>query len=73
MLAAVLGDKAWWAMVVVPCYSAWLGWVVVKGGMPGMPGMPGMGTGRQDDGGGEGQSKRQGKMEKRGGQRMNYR
>ncbi|KAK2791762.1 hypothetical protein FQN51_002126 [Onygenales sp. PD_10] len=71
----VFGDRAWWLWVAVPGYSAWLAWGVVmgvrKGGLPGMPGMPGMGAGGEE-GVVEAESKRQKKMEKRGG-KVRYR
>ncbi|KAK2797935.1 hypothetical protein FQN50_009031 [Emmonsiellopsis sp. PD_5] len=73
----VFGDRAWWLWVVVPGYSAWLVWGVVrgvrKGGLPGMPAMGGMGGAEgEGEGGMEAESKRQKKMEKRGG-KVRYR
>lgn len=69
--AAVFGDRAWWGWTIVPLYSGWVAWGAVKGVKQGM----GMGAGAA---GGEGQtqqgqSKRQEKMEKRGGQKVKYR
>ncbi|SMQ49351.1 unnamed protein product [Zymoseptoria tritici ST99CH_1A5] len=70
LLATLAGDWAWWAMLVVPAYSAWLAY----GTYSGMRGMMGGGAQQQEAAGGAaGQSKRQAKMEKRGGQRMQYR
>ncbi|KAK5170301.1 uncharacterized protein LTR77_004888 [Saxophila tyrrhenica] len=72
VLVAVIGDRGWWAWVVVPGYSVWLAYgtlMGVKGGMGGLMG----GAGAGDEEGKEGQSKRQAKMEKRGGQKTVYR
>lgn len=69
VLAAVAGDWAWWGMLVVPAYSAWALWGVYKG-------FRGGGAGYQDAAGVPqpgAQSKRQAKMEKRGGQKVAYR
>jgi hypothetical protein len=66
VLAAVLGDGAWWCMVVVPAYSAYALWNVytgMRGGFTDAAGAPQP----------EAQSKRQAKMEKRGGQKMQFR
>jgi hypothetical protein len=66
VLAAVLGDGAWWCMVVVPAYSAYALWNVytgMRGGFTDAAGVPQP----------EAQSKRQAKMEKRGGQKMQFR
>lgn len=74
VLVMLFGDRAWWLYVVVPGYSVYLAATTV-GGLRGM--MSGMGAA-----GGEGEvqgsnsgsgSKRQAKMEKRGGQRAAYR
>ena len=67
-LVTVLGDRAWWAMLVVPLYSAWLAFSTYSGVRQGLGGF-----GAADGGGGgqEGQSKRQAKLEKRG-QRVQY-
>lgn len=74
--AAVLGDRAWWAWAAVPIYAVYLGWTTyagVRGGMGGLMGGAGAGAGAKGDGeAGEG-SKRQKKLEKRGGQRVQYR
>jgi hypothetical protein len=70
ILATLVGDWVWWAMLVVPAYSAWLVW----GTYSGMRGMMGGGAQPQEAAGPAAQSKRQAKMEKRGGQqRMQYR
>lgn len=71
VLATLAGDWAWWAMLVVPLYSAWLAWGVFSGAR----GMMGGGAAQQQDpaAAASGQSKRQAKMEKRGGQKVAYR
>ena len=71
VVAAVLGDWAWWLYAVVPLYSAWLAFSTYTGVRQGMGGMMGGGSGGGDGSGG--QSKRQAKMEKRGGQKVAYR
>lgn len=75
-LAAVclFGDRAWWLWIVVPLYSVWLAYTTfmgVKSGFGGMGGGDGDGSSQAAATGGE--SKRQKKLEKRGGQRMQYR
>ncbi|KAL9622850.1 MAG: hypothetical protein Q9160_002776 [Pyrenula sp. 1 TL-2023] len=62
-LACLLGDWAWWLYAVVPLYSAWLAWTTLGGIRNGLGGM--QGDDMED-------SKRQKKMEKRGGQRVVY-
>jgi hypothetical protein len=68
VLVAVAGDWAWWAYAAVPGYSAWLAFATYSGMRQGMAGMGG-----SAEGAGGGTSKRQAKMEKRGGQRVQYR
>ncbi|OJD18350.1 hypothetical protein AJ78_01594 [Emergomyces pasteurianus Ep9510] len=70
----IFGDRAWWLWVMVPLYSGWSVYSTfmgLKGGMAGLGGGMGEGAG----GAGEAvESKRQKKMEKRGGaQRVRYR
>ncbi|KAF2807102.1 DUF788 domain protein [Mytilinidion resinicola] len=68
ILVAVLGDWAWWWWVVIPLYSGWLAYTTfmgAKGGMAGMTDSAGVPQG--------GASKRSQKLEKRGGQKMQYR
>lgn len=80
VLAAVVGDRAWWAwVVVVPAYSVYLAvgtyrGVTGGGGLGGMM-MGGGGAGAEGlDGVAGGESKRQKKMEKRGGrEKVQYR
>ena len=68
VLVAVAGDWAWWAYAAVPVYSAYLGFTTYSGVRQGMAGFGG-----GAEGGGGGQSKRQAKIEKRGGQKVAYR
>ena len=68
--AAILGDRAWWMYAVVPVYSLWMASSVVMNMRQGMAGMSGQGEG---NGNGAGESKRQKKLEKRGGQRIQSR
>ena len=67
--AALVGDWAWWGMIVVPAYSAYSLYGVYSGFRGG--------AGYTDAAGvpqpGATQSKRQAKMEKRGGQKVAYR
>jgi hypothetical protein len=67
-LAAFFGDWMWWGMLVVPVYSVYSLYGVYRGFR---------GAGYQDAAGvpqpGPAQSKRQAKMEKRGGQKVQYR
>lgn len=72
MLAALVGNKAWYAWAVVPLYSGWLAFTTFTGARKGLAGMGG-GTDEGASSGAAGQSKRQAKMEKRGGQKMQYR
>lgn len=67
LLASILGDWAWWAWGVMPIYSVYLAWTTytgMRGGYQDAAGVP------QPE---AGTSKRQAKMEKRGGQKMQYR
>ncbi|KAF2721113.1 hypothetical protein K431DRAFT_320591 [Polychaeton citri CBS 116435] len=76
VLVSLGGDWAWWLWGLVPVYSAYLAFATFKGLGGGMGGlMPGMGGGQEEGGQQQpgGTSKRQAKMEKRGGQKMVYR
>ena len=68
--AALVGNRAWWMYVVVPGYAMWMASSTILSMRQGMAGMAG-----QSDGGGEstGESKRQKKLEKRGGQKVQSR
>lgn len=70
-LATVLGNLAWWMWMAIPLYSVWLAYTTFGGMRQGMAGMAGAGD--QALAGGSGGSNRQKKMEKRGGQRVQYR
>lgn len=74
VVAALVGNWAWWGMVVPVLYSVWLAFTTYTGVRQGMGGL----MGGQKEGGAAAQangaqSKRQAKMEKRGGQRVQYR
>ncbi|OJJ31024.1 hypothetical protein ASPWEDRAFT_62339 [Aspergillus wentii DTO 134E9] len=65
----IFGDRAWWLWIVVPVYTVWLAYSTFTGMKSGLAGMGGAPDAPQA----AGESKRQKKMEKRGGQRMQYR
>lgn len=71
-LVILFGNRAWWLYVVVPAYSIYLAATTV-GGMKGMLGGMGAAGGDGAGAGSEAESKRQKKMEKRGGQKVTYR
>ncbi|KAH7113297.1 hypothetical protein B0J11DRAFT_553978 [Dendryphion nanum] len=66
ILSAILGDLAWWFYLAIPIYSVYAAWTTYTGVRGGF---------RQDAAGvpQPTTSKRQAKMEKRGGQRVAYR
>jgi len=70
-LVGLLGEWAWWAGLIVPAYAAFLAWGLYQkmngGSVPGMSMPEGM------EGDAAGKSKRQAKMEGRGGQKVRYR
>ncbi|KZF21689.1 hypothetical protein L228DRAFT_261832 [Xylona heveae TC161] len=66
-VAAVFGNRAWWLWIVIPLYSVWLAYTTFGGMKQGLGGLGGADTGAQAT------SNRQKKMEKRGGQRVQYR
>ena len=68
-LAALFGDRLWWLYVVVPLYSAWLAYSTFMGVRQGFAGL----SGDSGDSSGAAMSNRQRKMEKRGGQKVQYR
>ncbi|GIZ45208.1 hypothetical protein CKM354_000838800 [Cercospora kikuchii] len=71
-LVSLVGDYGWWVYAVVPLYSIWSAWTTYSGFKTGMGGMmPGGATEPAATQGG--QSKRQAKLEKRGGQKVQYR
>ena len=67
---AILGNRAWWMYVAVPAYSLWMASSLILNMKNGM-GMGGQGGGNGDASDG-GDSKRQKKLEKRGGQKVQY-
>ena len=69
-LAALFGNWAWWLYLAVPIYSGWLAFSTYSGVRQGMGGLTGAGGDGQASGG---QSKRQVKMERRGGPKVTYR
>lgn len=67
VLATFLGDWAWIFWAVIPVYSLWLAWSTysgMRGGYQDAAGVPQPGAAT---------SKRQAKLEKRGGQKVQYR
>ena len=73
VFAALLGDRLWWLYLAVPLYSGYLAFATYSGVRQGFSGLGARaGAGGEAIGSG-GQSKRQAKMEKRGGQRVQYR
>lgn len=66
-LASVFGDKAWWAWIIVPLYSSWLAYTTFGGLRQGIAGL------KRDTVNDGATSNRQKKLEKRGGQRTQYR
>ncbi|EME45646.1 hypothetical protein DOTSEDRAFT_71371 [Dothistroma septosporum NZE10] len=73
-LVALTGDWAWWLMLVPVAYSGYLAFTTYTGMRKGMGGMMGSQQDVSAEGAASGgQSKRQVKIEKRGGQRVQYR
>jgi len=70
-VAGLFGDRAWWTWSAIPVYSIWLAWTTFGGMRQGLAGMTGQSGGEGVNGGGI--SNRQKKMEKRGGQKVQYR
>ncbi|KAL8736992.1 MAG: hypothetical protein Q9181_002132 [Wetmoreana brouardii] len=71
VVAAIFGNKAWYGWIIVPVYSVWLAWTTFGGMREGMAGMAGANSGGDAANGPT--SHRQKKLEKRGGQKMQYR
>ena len=69
----VFGDRGWWLFLAVPVYSAYAGYKAVGGIREGFAGLGGGGQGQDQGAQPAGESKRQKKMEKRGGQKVQYR
>jgi hypothetical protein len=69
-MASVFGDKAWWMWLAIPVYSIYAAYSTFMGVRQGM----GLGVPAADPDTGNGvTSNRQKKMEKRGGQKVQYR
>ena len=68
-VATLFGNKAWWMWIIVPLYSVWLAWTTF-GGMRQATAGP---QGSAEMANGSGTSNRQKKLEKRGGQKVQYR
>jgi hypothetical protein len=66
-IAAIFGNRAWWLWTVIPVYSAYLAFTTFTGLRQGMAGI----ASQSDDSAST--SNRQKKLEKRGGQRIQYR
>lgn len=73
VLAAGVGDRAWWLFIVIPAYAVYLGYTTFMGAKQGMAGLAGPAGEDGAQGQTSGTSKRQAKLEKRGGQRVAYR
>ena len=74
VLVTLAGDWAWWLYVGVPLYSGYLAFTTYSGVRQGFGGLGSSPTEEAALGSGSGtQSKRQAKIEKRGGQRVQYR
>ncbi|MCJ1336840.1 hypothetical protein MMC09_002118 [Bachmanniomyces sp. S44760] len=71
-VASVFGDRAWYLWIAIPLYSAWLAYSTLGGIRNGMAGMAG-GTDNSNMQNGAETSNRQKKLEKRGGQKTQYR
>ena len=71
LLAGMFGEKAWWLWTAIPLYSAWLGFTTFGSMRQGMAGLANQSSDTADASGVT--SNRQKKLEKRGGQRMQYR
>ena len=74
-MVCVVGDRGWWLWGAVPAYSGWLAWRTFGGVRRGMAGFGGQGVAGDGDGAGDGGgvSNRRRKLERRGGQKMQYR
>ena len=73
LIVLVVGNRGWWLYLVVPGYAAYSAMGVVGGVRSMMGGVSGGAEGDVSGGGGGAQSKRQKKMENRGGQKVVYR
>lgn len=72
LIAVILvGNTAWWLYLIVPAYAGYTAFTTARG-VRGMLGGMG-GGGAEGDAAPQAQSKRQQKMEQRGGQKVRYR
>lgn len=69
----VLGNRAWWLYLVVPIYAIYSGVNTARGVRGMFGGLAGAGAEGDTSAQAQAQSKRQQKMEKRGGQKVSYR
>ena len=70
--ASLFGDRAWWLWAVIPLYSIWLAYSTFGSVRQGMAGLTGQAGDRGVANGGL-TSNRQKKLDKRGGQKTQYR
>ncbi|EMC93806.1 hypothetical protein BAUCODRAFT_150055 [Baudoinia panamericana UAMH 10762] len=73
VFATLLGDWAWWFYLVVPAYAVYLAFTTYSGMREGFSGLNAGAGGQGTSTATPSQSKRQAKIEKRGGQRVQYR
>ena len=71
VLSGCFGDKAWWLWIAIPIYSIYLANTTFGSMRQGMAGLSG--AEQQNSAQATGTSNRQKKMEKRGGQKVQYR
>jgi hypothetical protein len=71
-LASLFGDRVWWAWLIIPLYSLWLAYTTFGGMRQAMTGIAAQG-GVDADKVNVTSSNRQKKLEKRGGQKVQYR
>ncbi|MCJ1430106.1 hypothetical protein MMC29_008021 [Sticta canariensis] len=70
--ATLFGNNAWWLWAFIPLYSLWLAYTTFGGMKQSMGGMMGQGARSEESNNGN-ISNRQKKLEKRGGQKVQYR
>lgn len=68
-VAAIVGDRGWWLYAIIPVYSAYSAYTTFTGARQSMAGI----GGPANEGGSTAPSKRQQKMDKRGGPKVSYR
>ena len=71
LLASIFGEKAWWLWTAIPLYSAWLAFTTFGSMRESMAGLASQSRDGADATGAT--SNRQKKLEKRGGQKVQYR